>query len=450
MDRTTEILAEFACSLRYTDLTRDVVHQVKRTLVDTLACGIGGFSAEPSVIARRLAEQVSSTAPARILGTRQSTSADMAAFANGVMVRYLDCSDSYIAQGSGHPSDMISAILAAAEPVQADGESIITAIVLAYEIFCRLCDESPLAGWDQGMFGVVGAACGAGKVMGLDREAMAQAISLAVTPNVPLGVTRVGHLSMWKGCAMAASCRAGVFAAQLAREGMTGPSEPFDGGKGLWEQAIRKPVELDRLGVAPLRIMATSFKYFPSQVHTQGPIGLALELRPQLDGAEIESIRIRTHGVAVESSATESEKWDPQNRETADHSMPFLVAVALRDGEVTPATFATERVQDPTLRPLIGKMTIDEDPEYTRAFPNEGHCLMEIATTDGKQLVAETRYPKGHRGNPLSDEEIETKFRQLSAGLLTETQCRDSLGQVWSFDRAKDVGTLFDAIIVSA
>ena len=283
MDRTTEMLASYACRLSYEDLGPKTVHQVKRTLVDTLGCAMGGFVSEPAKIARGMASTVTSTTPARVLGTTEYTSPDMAGFANGVMVRYLDCNDSYFSPGGGHPSDMIPAVLAVADPMVADGRTVVTAIALAYEVFCRLSDVVVAGnlGWDQGMFSVIGAACGAGKVLGLDQERMANAISLAITPSLPLAVTRSGELSMWKGCATAAATRSAIFAVTLAAEGMNGPQEPFDGKRGLWEQAVGKPVEIPAFPLGgsrsdddPFRITQTIVKSYPSQIHTQAPIGL--------------------------------------------------------------------------------------------------------------------------------------------------------------------------------
>ncbi|MEK7815184.1 MAG: MmgE/PrpD family protein, partial [Chloroflexota bacterium] len=434
MDRTTELLSSYACGLSYEDLSPRAVHQVKRTLVDTLGCAMGGFLSEPAKIVRRLATNVTGTVPSRILGTEDYSSADMAGFANGVMVRYLDCNDSYFSPGGGHPSDMIPAALALADPLGSDGREVITSIVVAYEVFCRLSDQVVAGelGWDQGIFSVVGAACAAGRIMGLDREQMGHAISLAVVPNLPLAATRVGELSMWKGCAAASATRAGIFAAQLAQQGMTGPFEPFDGRKGLWEQAVGREINIPPLlrggplnpplkkggqgGFSgegePFRINDTIFKFFPSQIHTQGPIGLALELASQVAPAEIEAIRIRSYASAVSSAATEPQKWDPKTRETADHSIPYLVAVAFQDGAVTPASFSPQRIQDPALRPLIARMSIEEDPEFTRRYPAEANCRMEVTTRSGRQLVAATSYPKGHRRNPLDDSEVEAKFRR--------------------------------------
>src|SRR5215475_4279062 len=189
MDPTTEYLSDYACRLSYHKLSPEAVHQVKRTLVDTLGCAAGAFASEPASIARRVAARVQGNPPARILGTAQKTSTELAAFANTVLIRYLDCNDAYAARGTGHPSDMIPGVLAAADGYRKDGRAVITALVAAYEAFCRLADEVPLKGWDQGMFVAVGTACGAGKLLCLDQAAMANAISVAITCGVPLGVT---------------------------------------------------------------------------------------------------------------------------------------------------------------------------------------------------------------------------------------------------------------------
>jgi 2-methylcitrate dehydratase len=451
MDATTEFLSDYACRLTYDDLSPDTVHQVKRTLVDTLGCGAGAFDGEPAIIARRMASRVQGEPSARILGTARPTSPDLAAFANTVLVRYLDCNDTYAARGTGHPSDMIPAVLAVGDAHRADGRSVITATALAYEAFCRLADAVPLKGWDQGMFACIGAACGAAKVLGLDRAATAHAISIAITSGVPLGVTRIGELSMWKGCATAAAIRTGVFAAELAAGGMTGPRHPFEGRDGLWQHLGVEAPKWERLGGGgePFRITGTSFKAFPSVIHTQGPIGLVLELRRQVAPAQVASVRVATYGEAVRRTASEPEKWDPRTRETADHSIPYLVAAALQDGGVTPATFAAARIQDPALRPTIEKLTVVEEPEYTRRYPGESCTRIEVTTTDGRMLAAETRHPKGHHRNPLTDREVEDKFRGLASGALGVTGCDRALAEVWKLEHAATVDGVFESLTVS-
>ena len=189
MDRTTEMLSAYSCGLTYEELGPAVVDQVKRTLVDTMGCAIGGFDSEPAAIARSMVDGVSGGMPSRVLGTSGSTMPDLAAFANGVAVRYLDCNDSYFSPGGGHPSDMISAVLAMADPLKSDGPAVISAIALAYEVFCRLSDEVVASdlGWDQGIFSVIGAVCGAARVMGLDEEQTGNAISLSINTASAVG-----------------------------------------------------------------------------------------------------------------------------------------------------------------------------------------------------------------------------------------------------------------------
>jgi 2-methylcitrate dehydratase len=451
MDSTTAYLSDYACRLTYEDLSLEAVHQVKRTLLDTLACAVGAFDEEPPAIARRIAARVQGDPPARIIGTSQETSTDLAAFANTVLVRYLDCNDAYAARGTGHPSDMIPAVMAVADGRHANGREIITAIAAAYEVFCRLADRLYLKGWDQGIFAAIGAACGAGKILGLDRAALGNTISIAITTGVPLGVTRVGELSMWKGCATAAAVRTAIFATELAAEGMTGPSNPFEGRDGLWQHlGIEVPKWEDFGGGAkPFRITGTSFKAYPSVIHTQGPIGLVLELRQQIGAAEIDSVRVATYGEALRRTATEAEKWNPETRETADHSIPYLVAAALQDGDVTPASFAPSRIQDPALRSLIKNLTVVEEPDFTRRYPAESCTRIEVTTTDGRRLAAETNYPKGHCRNPLTDSEVESKFRALAGGRLGTQGCDRVLAEVWNLENAATLDKLFDSLVIS-
>jgi 2-methylcitrate dehydratase len=451
MDPTTEYLGDYACRLTYEDLSPEAVHQVKRTLVDTLGCGVGAFDSEPASIARRVASRVQGNPPARILGTSLETTTDLAAFANTVLIRYLDCNDAYAARGTGHPSDMIPGVLAVAGGHRMNGRAVITAITAAYEVFCRLADEVPLKGWDQGMFAAIGATCGIGMILGLDRKAMGNAISIAITTGVPLGVTRIGELSMWKGCATAAAVRIGVFAAELAAEGMTGPGNPFEGRDGLWQHLGVEAPKWENFGgrAKPFRITGTSFKSYPSVLHTQGPIGLALELRQQVGIAEIESVHVATYGEAVRRTATEAEKWNPETRETADHSIPYLVAAAFQDGEVTPETFAPSRIQDSALRPLIKKLTVVEEPEFTRRYPAESCTRIEVTTTNGRRVAAETSYPKGHYRNPLTDGEVERKFRGLATGALGAEACDRVLAEVWDLENSTTLDKLFESLVIS-
>lgn len=457
MDRTTEMLSAFACGLSYEELGPDVVAQVKRTLLDTMGCAIGGYDSEPAEIARSLAHGINGGVTSRILGTSAHTTPDLAAFANGVAVRYLDCNDSYFSPGGGHPSDMIPAVLAMADPEQSDGPAVITAIALAYEVFCRLSDEVVAGdlGWDQGIFSVIGAVCGAAHVMGLTPEQTGNAISLAISPHLPLGVTRTGELSMWKGCATASASRSAVFAAQLAARGMTGPGEPFEGRRGLWEQAAGRAVDVPEFPLGdsrpdsdPFRITRTILKAFPSQIHTQAPIGLALQLRDKVSADDIQSIHIETYKVAASTASSEPEKWDPRTRETADHSIPWLVSSALLDGPITPGSFTADQIANPALRDIMSRMTLAEQPEFTARFPGEYNCRITLTGRDGRTYSAHVVWPKGHGNNPMSDGDVEHKFRNFAGASLPPGQCDHALEIIWGLDELPSIEPLYDSLII--
>ena len=239
MDKITDTLARYVTSLRYQDLSPRAVREAKRHLIDSLGCAMGGHGSEPAVIARRLAPEWNGASSARLLGVGRPTTPEAAAFANSVMIRFLDANDTYIARGSGHPSDMLGALVAAAECQRASGKDLLLAIVAGYEVFGALADQISLRdrGWDQGVFVAPAAAAGAGLLLGLSATQMAEAIAIAATANVATRQTRAGELSMWKGCATAAATKAGLFAAQLAREGMTGPTAAFEGRHGVGERS---------------------------------------------------------------------------------------------------------------------------------------------------------------------------------------------------------------------
>ena len=450
MDVTTKFLSAYAASLTYGDLSAETVHEARRRILDSVGCALGAFDAAPCRIARGLAPVVQGGGAARILGNGQSTSPESAAFANTAMIRYLDCNDSFVSPGGGHPSDMLPAVLAAAEVARAPGRAVITALVLAYEIYGQFADRFATRekGWDQGLFIGLASACAAGKVLGLPKERLAHAISMTAVSQVPLGQTRVGELSMWKGCATAMAVRNGVFAALLARAGMDGPPEPFEGRSGLFEQ-VTGALQLDGFGDAragvPFKLTDTSIKYFPAQIHTQAGAAMALDLRNEFDREDLERIRITTYKVAVRNAAGEPEKWDPKTRETADHSLPYVVAAALTDGALTPASFAEERITDPDLRPLMRKVEVSEDPEATGTYPAQQRALMEIELRSGRRLTRTADYPKGHARNPLSDGELEQKFMGLTTGVLPEPRRAMLLDLLWRFDELENLAPLFEA-----
>jgi 2-methylcitrate dehydratase len=451
MDKTTEALARYVTSLRYEDLSAAAVHDAKRHLVDSLGCAMGGYGSEPAAIARRVAPAWSGTPSARLLGEGRPTTPEAAALANSVMIRFLDANDTYIARGSGHPSDMLGALLAAAESQGASGKDLLLATVAGYEVFGAMADQVSLRdrGWDQGVFIAPASAAGAGLLLGLSREQMADALAIAATANVATRQTRAGELAMWKGCATTVATKAGLFAAQLAKAGMTGPTAAFEGHHGLWEQ-VTGPFEIGVLGgrERSFAIERTNFKFFAAEYHAQAPLAMALALRRNVSVEEIEAIDVQIYAMAYSEIGSEPAKWDPRTRETADHSLPYMLAVALQDGRITPASFEPQRYLDPGLRPLMNRIRVAENPEFTRRFPQELVSEIAVITRAGRRLTERAEYPKGHARNPMTDADVDTKFRDLSAGVLGPAQVDAALHALWRLEAMDRIGAVVDLFTV--
>lgn len=446
-------LAKYAAGLKYEQIPQAAIQEAKRRVIDALGCAMGAIScnAEPALIARQVAQLSSNPNGATVLTTQHKTSPDLAAFASGVMMRYLDFNDTYLSKEPAHPSDNIAAVLAVAEAEKRSGKDILTAIVLAYEIQCRLCDAASIRsrGWDHVTYGSFSAGLAAGKLFGLNERELVHVQGLAATPNNAMRQTRVGELSNWKGCAFANASRNAVFAAMLAKHGMTGPSEIFEGEMAFWKQ-ISGPFELPQLGgengSTDFMINHTYVKHFPAEYHSQSAIEAALELREQIgaDGIDtkIESITIESFDAAVDIIAGFVEHWAPESRETADHSMPYCVSAALIDGDITLDTFTQERIHEPKLRALIQKVKVNRNAEMTAGYPDGIPNLLIIKTTDGRTFEKKISYPLGHNKNPMNDADIEAKFKTMASRVMPSADVQKILDALWKIDTCTDISQI--------
>ena len=452
-----ERLSRYGQSLGYDDLPSAVVDEVKRRVLDSLGCALGAWNALPCRIARRIAQSVNVTSGATLWGTNHRTLPDLATFANGALVRHLDFNDTYLAKEPAHPSDNIAAILAVGETSHASGKRVIQAIALAYEVQCRLCDAAALRprGWDHVTYGPFSSALAAAKTMKLSDTQTLQAINLAGVANIALRQTRVGDLSMWKACAFSNAARNGVFAAMLAQRGMTGPSPIFEGEKGFMK-LVSGPLELPLFGgekglsePSTFKILDTYIKQYPVEYHAQTAVEAALAVREDMRKAEgvdavagITDVEIGSYDVAIEIIGRDPEKWKPRTRETADHSFPYCVAVALLDGRVTVRSFEAKRLTDPILHALILKVRVVPQPEFADCYPQAMPTRLTVRTNMGKEYVKQVDYPLGHPKNPMSDHEIEDKFRRLAVGKFDRDRMKNVIDVVWKLDQLKDISSL--------
>ena len=449
MDAIVEQLVAHAFHSRWDRPPFQIVHECKRRVIDTLGCAIAAFDSEPARIARGLASRVDAPDGARILGTQHRTLPELATFANGVMARYLDGNDVYPG-GGGHPSDVISAVLALADSAAIGGRPALNAIALGYDVHYALFHGLRIfeKGFDHPFYTALSTSIAACRILRLDKKQTANAISLAVTPNLALGVTRRGNLSMWKGVASGNAARNGVFAALLAGAGMTGPDRPFQGALGL--KNIVPEVALPALSDTDqtFRILRADTKYYVTEFHSEAPIMMALKLRGKIDIEFIEKIAIATYKFAYEEIGSGPEKWRPTTRETADHSMPYIVAAVLVDGKFADDIFEPAHFTDPRILAVADKITIIEDPNLTRQLPARFPCRLDIHLKDGTVKSASMPYPRGHHDDPMLDDEVSEKFRKLASRTLRAEQVEIALICLWQTDELASVRDIFDLFAI--
>ncbi|NOX57592.1 MAG: MmgE/PrpD family protein [Planctomycetes bacterium] len=431
-------IAKWVHQLSYDQLPDKTVHETKRRILDSIATTLGAYHSRPAKVARAVAMAVSDTRAGIVWGTTHSTMPNLAAFANGTMVRYLDYNDTYLSLEPAHPSDNIPAAVAVAQAHGLTGRDAILATVIGYEIQCRLCDAASLraGGWDHVTYGALSCALLAGKLWGLDEDQLEHVLGLSGVCNITTRQTRTGQISDWKACAFANAARNGVFAANLARRGLTGPNEIFEGPKGLMHQlnigGVKDGLVLGESG--DFMIDRTYIKFWPAEYHSQSAIDACLQLRPQIEGKTIEKIHIGSFEAAVSIIGSEPEKLRPTSRETADHSMFYCCAAALTDGDVTLATFDDARLTDKTLLDLIDRTEIVEDAKLNEGYPKGIPNDVTITCSDGTKVNKRVDFPRGHAENPMTDEEVVTKFHRLADGVIAKGTANRLVDEVMKFD----------------
>ena len=453
MSTTEDRMVDYAFDLRYEEIPEHAITQLKRRVIDTLGGALAAYTAPTVRIARRVALPTVGARSARIWGSLVQTSPDMAAFVNGCALRYLDINDTHRTIDGSHPSDNLGGVMAVAEMVGASGKDFLLAMVISYEIQCRFVDSVPFndAGWDQPVPGVMACALACGRLLGLTRAQMHEALALAIIPNLSTYQSRAGELSMWKGCAAANGARQGVFAALLAAEGMTGPSEPFDGVFGLWKQTMGKAYEIKpfaRGKDAVYAVAQSNIKKYPVRDSCQLAVDAARILRERLNGRAIAALRIDTYRSAYKGAVEDPELWAPRTRETADHSMLVAIAVTLLDGSVTPDTFNSDRFKHPEVLALIKLTTVEVLDEFTQQAPGVRNCRITATLADGSTEMGHLFWTRADIERGLSDAEIEEKFERLNRDIIPAADRRVLLDSLWQLESAAQVARVVDLLRV--
>lgn len=448
-------LAEYALATEFSKLDARTVKEMKARVVDAIGCAIGAYGEGPAKIARKAVGGLSHQGRSTLLGTNSRTSPELATFVNGLMVRYFDFNDTYLSKEPAHPSDNLAPCFAVAESQGSTGKDLLAAAVAAYEVQCRLCDAADIRhrGWDHVNYGLVSTSLATAKLMGLGTRESTHAVNIALNGHIAMRQVRAGELSMWKGASFANAARNGVFAAMLAAEGMTGPAPIFEGEMGFFKQVSGKfEMDIGSFGGrrGGYRVNDTYVKYWPAEYHAQSAIWAALELRKRLkDVGRVESILVETHEAGYTILGKDREKWAPSTKETADHSLPFIVAMALLKGKVDNSTYSAKNLYDKSNLAFIEKVKVAEDANLTAMYPDRGMPnRITVRVTGGEETTAQVDVPRGHPRNPMSKEEIEEKFIGLTVRHLGERQARKALRRLWKLEEERDVGEVLGLLRV--
>jgi len=428
MDETSRKIVEYVHSFSEADLTRPLEDAFANTMLDSIASLVSGFESEPARICARMARTTRSDLESTVLGYGIVTTPELAAYANSSMIRHTDFNDHY--------SDMIGAILATGEAVHSSGTEVMMATILAYHVYRALSRSGgSTSGFDAGIYYAPAAAVAAGKLLGLNEDQLGNALSLALTMHIPLRVCRSGTLSMQKGCATADAARSAVFAALAAREGMTAPAKPFEGRDGLWDKITGpyRQLQLPPPGQPDVGLN-NIIKRYPAEAYTLAAHETVIpEIRAWTSVEDIASIHVELNFVGWLETA-DPPKWDPRNRETADHSLPYEIARALIDGEIWIDSFDPDKLMEPAVRALMEKITASVNPDYSY----HGQMRITVRTQSGAELVRELGKDNTgiSLGSPVTHDEIIAKFNRVFAFMnVSDRQRERSLAQ-WSDLRA--------------
>jgi 2-methylcitrate dehydratase len=429
-----QLLARFIEQARLVDLTEKALEQLKIRVLDTIGVAIGALGAEPIVAVRKLTAELGGNPLATLIGGGK-TAPDRAAFFNGALSRYLDFMDSYLAEGeTNHPSDNLAPVLAAGEMRSASGADFLTALAVAYQVQTRLSDVAPVRdkGFDHTTQGAYAAAAGVAKALALPREGIANAIAISGAANNALRVTRTGALSHWKGLAYPNTAMAATHAALLAAHGITGPEAVFEGNKGF-KETIAGPFEIDWLNEHLERVRLTILKKHNAEIHAQSAIDATLDIRgrPGFSAQVVRAISLNTFEVAYQiiGGGEEGDKRIVRTKEEADHSLPYMLAVALIDGEVQPEQYAPDRIAANDVQSLLRRVTVTPVDALTARFPQLMPAEIEIELEDGIIFRAARDDYHGFHTNPFDWAAARAKFDRVSRAFTSAGE-REAIADV--------------------
>lgn len=451
-------VARFVAGMTWEQVPEPVRHQARRAVVDTIGCLLGGHNTPlTEAVQRALADQGAIGGPCHVPGTSLLATPPVAALLGAFAANALDFDDTFEAGGANpisHPgSTTVPAALAVAEHLEASGAEFLTAVAVGYEIAIRVglavqpTQERRNQVWGLGVHQVFGAASAAARLLHLDENRVPQALGCAgVHTSLPSAWTAAG----WVKDAVAWPAMTGVLSAYLVRAGYVGPSRIFDGRRSYYASAGSDTYRPERLAGdlgAVWYFLDLSFKPYPAcrWLHPALDALDRLMAEHRFDAGQVEAVRIAGMWELERMFA----RYAPKDLVDAQFSLPFVCALVLLRRPVGPGWFSDETLSDPEVLELARKVTITTDPEVEadrRAAPDRLRTTVEVRLRSGRCLTAIATEARGNPRHPLSDGELESKFRLLATPVLGTERAEQALRLLWSLDEVPNIKRLCDLL----
>jgi 2-methylcitrate dehydratase len=420
-----EGIAKFASKVSYQDLTPERRERLKISVLDSLACAINAIGATPIVACLEQAKEFGGSDGRCTLIGGGKANVVYASQYNTALIRYVDFMDSYLGgQELCHPSDNAAAVLAVCEHAERSGKEFLTALAVAYQVEAALTSNAPFMadGFDfttQLSFSI---AAGASKALQLDEAKTLAAIGIC-GDVIPLLVVRTTPISQWKGLNSSQAALGSIHGVFLASRGVTGPKYVIEGPNGL-AQALGNSINVDWDNVKLDCFDRLSLKSYNTAVPGQSAVFCTLELHRAhpFNPADIVSIEADVFQDAYDfmGGGRFGPKKNVHTKEDADHSLPYLLSVAILDGDVQPAQLEPSRIAKPDVQELLQKVTVRPDASFTARYPAEVPSRVTLRLKSGQSFTHEVSAYPGGSNRPFTWSEIEAKFDKLAAGNATE------------------------------
>src|SRR3984885_4046573 len=445
-----EALAKYAARPSFADVSAQSRKQLPVHILDSLGCCIAAFGAGPVEACRAQVADFGGDGPCALIGGGHANPI-FAAFWDTALGRYVDFMDNFLAPTETcHTADHVGVALTIAEHVAGSGRDLMLAVALSYTVQSRFVDHANFMtrGFDHTAQLAFSANAAAGRLLGLSEPQIANAIAMAAASDASFAVIRAKPLSQWKGLASAQSALAAMNTLFLARRGVEGPLQVIEGANGI-DNLLHMQIRIDWDKQGYEGVLESTIKNYNAMIHTQSAVHCMVELARQnkFDPGKVLSIEADVIRIAYDFAGGGHYGVDKviRTKEQADHSLPYLLAVALLDGDVMPAQFAPDRITRADVQQLLKKVSVRPDQEFTDQYPAKMPAKITVRLQDGQVIEHEVQDFPGLASRPFTWEDSVEKFDRLVAGRVDEGLCREIKDAVHSLEsiQVADLMALF-------